>query len=43
MFLALGVVCGILEASKSGQGQVVDAAMVDGNDDLGVLCCAALF
>lgn len=30
MFLAFGVVCGILEASRSGQGQVVDAAMVDG-------------
>jgi alpha-methylacyl-CoA racemase len=30
MFLAFGVVCGILEARSSGQGQVVDAAMVDG-------------
>ena len=30
MLLAYGVVCGLLEASKSGQGQVVDAAMVDG-------------
>jgi alpha-methylacyl-CoA racemase len=30
MFLAFGVVCGILEAQKSGKGQVVDAAMVDG-------------
>jgi alpha-methylacyl-CoA racemase len=30
MLLALGVVCGLLEAVKSGQGQVVDAAMVDG-------------
>ena len=30
MFLAYGVVCGLLEAQKSGQGQVVDAAMVDG-------------
>ena len=30
MFLAFGVVCGILEARASGQGQVVDAAMVDG-------------
>jgi alpha-methylacyl-CoA racemase len=30
MFLALGVVCGLLEARSSGQGQVVDAAMVDG-------------
>jgi alpha-methylacyl-CoA racemase len=30
MFLAFGVVCGILEARTSGRGQVVDAAMVDG-------------
>jgi len=30
MLLAFGVVCGILEARSSSQGQVVDAAMVDG-------------
>jgi alpha-methylacyl-CoA racemase len=30
MFLAYGVVCGLLEARGSGRGQVVDAAMVDG-------------
>jgi len=30
MFLAFGVVCGLLEARTSGQGQTVDAAMVDG-------------
>jgi len=30
MFLAFGVVCGILEARRTGEGQVVDAAMVDG-------------
>jgi alpha-methylacyl-CoA racemase len=30
-FLALGVVAALLEASRSGQGQVVDAAMVDGS------------
>ncbi|HEX5325771.1 MAG TPA: CaiB/BaiF CoA-transferase family protein [Acetobacteraceae bacterium] len=30
MLLALGMVCGLLEAMRSGQGQVVDAAMVDG-------------
>jgi alpha-methylacyl-CoA racemase len=30
MFLAFGVVCGIVEARASGKGQVVDAAMVDG-------------
>jgi alpha-methylacyl-CoA racemase len=30
MFLAFGVVCALLDAQKSGKGQVVDAAMVDG-------------
>ena len=30
MLLAFGMVCGILEAQRSGQGQVIDAAMVDG-------------
>jgi alpha-methylacyl-CoA racemase len=30
MLLAFGMVCGLLEARSSGQGQVVDAAMVDG-------------
>src|SRR5207344_3038639 len=30
MFLAFGVVCALLDAQKSGNGQVVDAAMVDG-------------
>jgi alpha-methylacyl-CoA racemase len=30
MLLAFGLLCGILEARESGQGQVVDAAMVDG-------------
>ncbi len=30
MFLAYGIVCALLEAQRSGQGQVVDAAMVDG-------------
>ena len=30
MFLAFGVVCALLEAQKSGRGQVVDAAMIDG-------------
>jgi alpha-methylacyl-CoA racemase len=30
MYLAFGMVCAILEASRSGKGQVVDAAMVDG-------------
>ena len=31
MFLAFGVVCGLLESVRSGSGQVVDAAMVDGS------------
>jgi alpha-methylacyl-CoA racemase len=30
MLLALGMVCGLLEATRSGRGQVIDAAMVDG-------------
>jgi alpha-methylacyl-CoA racemase len=31
LLLAFGVVCGLLEASGSGRGQVIDAAMVDGS------------
>lgn len=34
MYLAFGVVCAILEAQRSGKGQVVDAAMVDGTASL---------
>jgi alpha-methylacyl-CoA racemase len=30
MYLAFGMVCAILEARQSGEGQVVDTAMVDG-------------
>jgi len=30
MLLAYGIVCALLEAQRSGRGQVVDAAMVDG-------------
>jgi alpha-methylacyl-CoA racemase len=30
MFLAFGIACGLLEATRSGQGQVIDAAVVDG-------------
>ena len=30
MLLAFGVVCALLEAARSGSGQVVDAAIVDG-------------
>jgi alpha-methylacyl-CoA racemase len=31
MLLAYGLVCGMLESQRSGKGQVVDAAMVDGS------------
>ena len=31
MLLAFGIVCALLEAQRSGRGQVVDAAMVDGS------------
>ena len=34
MFLAFGVVCALLETQRSGKGQVVDAAMVDGSATL---------
>jgi alpha-methylacyl-CoA racemase len=37
MLLAFGMVCGILEARSSGQGQVVDAAMVEGSAVLSTL------
>jgi alpha-methylacyl-CoA racemase len=30
LYLAFGIACGLLEAQRSGKGQVVDAAMVDG-------------
>jgi alpha-methylacyl-CoA racemase len=30
MMLAFGIVCAVLEAQRTGKGQVVDAAMVDG-------------
>ena len=30
MMLAFGIVCALLEAQRSGQGQVIDAAMTDG-------------
>ncbi|SMH37181.1 CaiB/BaiF CoA transferase family protein [Azospirillum agricola] len=35
MYLAFGMVCALLERAKSGKGQVVDAAMVDGAASLG--------
>ncbi len=34
MLLAFGMVCALLETQKSGKGQVVDAAMVDGTASL---------
>lgn len=34
MLLAFGLVCAMLEADRSGHGQVVDAAMVDGSATL---------
>lgn len=37
MMLAFGVVCALLEARRSGQGQVVDAAMTDGAALLGAM------
>jgi alpha-methylacyl-CoA racemase len=39
MMLAFGLVCAILEAQRSGRGQVVDAAMTDGS----ALLAAAIF
>ncbi len=39
MMLAYGVVCALLESQRSGQGQVVDAAMTDGS----ALLMAAIF
>ncbi|MGH8013471.1 MAG: CaiB/BaiF CoA transferase family protein, partial [Candidatus Binataceae bacterium] len=34
LYLALGVVAGMLEAQKSGKGQVIDVAMIDGASSL---------
>lgn len=34
MYLAFGLLCALLEARTSGQGQVVDAAMIDGASHL---------
>src|SRR5207247_2811637 len=30
LFLAFGIACALFESTRSGQGQVIDAAMVDG-------------
>jgi alpha-methylacyl-CoA racemase len=37
MLLAFGVACALLEAARSGRGQVVDAAMVEGASLLGAM------
>ena len=34
MLLAFGVACALVEAGRSGEGQVIDAAMVDGSISL---------
>lgn len=34
LYLAFGMVCGLLEAQRSGRGQVVDSAMTDGSASL---------
>jgi alpha-methylacyl-CoA racemase len=34
LYMAFGVVCGLLEAKKSGKGQVIDTAMTDGASSL---------
>jgi alpha-methylacyl-CoA racemase len=40
LMLAFGVVCAVFEASRSGQGQVIDSAMVDGVASLTTLIYA---
>ncbi|HRD84041.1 MAG TPA: CaiB/BaiF CoA-transferase family protein, partial [Rubrivivax sp.] len=37
MFLIFGMVCALLEAQRSGRGQVVDAAMIDGVNAMAAL------
>ena len=38
MFLAMGLLAGLLEAKNSGQGQVVDIAMTEGSAYLAMAC-----
>jgi len=38
MFLAMGLLAGMLEAGKSGKGQVVDVAMTEGSAYLALAC-----
>lgn len=42
MLLAFGIACALLEAQRSGRGQVVDAAMVDGAALLATMFCGML-
>lgn len=37
MLAAFGLICGVLHAGKTGQGQVIDAAMLDGTNLLGAM------
>jgi alpha-methylacyl-CoA racemase len=37
MFLVFGIVCALLEAQRSGRGQVIDAAMIDGVNAMSAL------
>jgi len=37
MYLVVGILCALLERERSGQGQVVDAAMVDGSASLSAM------
>ena len=39
MFLAFGIVSALLERSRSGKGQVVDAAMTEGSSILAAMLC----
>src|SRR3970282_2132054 len=41
LMLAFGMVCALLERARSGKGQVVDAAMVDGAATLATIFYAA--
>jgi alpha-methylacyl-CoA racemase len=42
MLLAFGIACGLLEARRTGKGQVVDAAMVEGSSVLAAMFAGML-
>ena len=42
MLLAFGIACGLLEAQRTGKGQVVDAAMVEGASTLAAMFAGML-